>query len=236
MRTLCKALLVFTVFSLALHAEIRYVSPGVEEIQLIEFVKESIQKAHEEISKLDPDIYRIVGASSPKVRRLLNNLCSKSNTCYLEIGCWKGSTLISALYKNQSSIDSAVAVDIAPDVDLLPNTTKFLPPNSFQFYSANCFTIDPLSIIFSPINVYFYDGEHYFIDQERAFTHYNSVFDNLFIAVIDDWNWDMVKNGTYSAFDKLNYTILYENELPARFNGDQEQWWNGIYIAVIRKP
>jgi len=226
----------FLIFiSLSLQAEIQYDSPSAEEIKLIEFVEESIQKAYQGISQLDSSVYEIIGASSRKVRDLLNNLCSNSNTRFLEIGCWKGSTLISALYKNQSSVDLAVAIDIAPDRDFALNTTKFLPPNFFQFYSADCFAIDPLQIIPTPINVYFYDGEHYFMDQELAFTYYNSVLDNLFIAIIDDWNWENVKNGTYSAFDKLNYTILYENELPARFNGDVEQWWNGIYIAVIRK-
>lgn len=42
--------------------------------------------------------------SSPKVRHLLNNLCSLPSTSYLEIGTWKGSTWISALFQNQKSV------------------------------------------------------------------------------------------------------------------------------------
>ena len=53
--------------------------------------------------------------------------------------------------------------------------------------------------------------------------------------MIDDWNRSNVREGTKAAFEKLNYQILFEKVLPSRFENDPETWWNGLYVAVIRK-
>lgn len=207
---------------------------------LIEHVKNSIAKADRGISKLNNDILHLEGMSSPKGRHLLNNLCSLPRTNYLEIGCWKGSTLISALFKNQSSVDHATALDNwaefgGPFQEFKRNCERFLPKNSYQFFSVNSFSIDPLKIIKQPVNIYFYDGDHSALAQQLAFEYYNQILDNVFIAIVDDWDHLPVQEGTYRAFKNLNYKILFEIVLPARFNGDTEQWWNGLYVAVIRK-
>ncbi len=68
-----------------------------------------------------------------------------------------------------------------------------------------------------------------------AFTYFDPILDDLFIAVVDDWNWDDVKTGTRLAFEKLDYHVLYEVELPASANGDTLNWWNGLYVAVISR-
>ena len=49
------------------------------------------------ISERERDLY---GISSPRLKALLNNICSKEGTNYLELGVFKGSTLISAAYGN----------------------------------------------------------------------------------------------------------------------------------------
>ena len=93
-----------------------------------------------------------------------------------------------------------------------------------------------MSTFKKPVNVYFYDGGHTATTQEKAFTYFNPILDDLFIAVVDDWNWDCVVEGTFMAFDKLRYEVLFDIALPANGNGDLENWWNGLYVAVIRKP
>jgi hypothetical protein len=210
-----------------------------EEI-LVAHVKESISKAYNGSSKLTPEILNIDGMSSSKVRHLLNNLCSLPNTNYLEIGVWKGSTWISALYGNTESISSAVAIDnwaqfTGPKIDFLANCETFLPNFPYNFYSEDCFNIDVQSIFRAPINVYFFDGDHSTLAQELAFTYYNSSLDDVFIAVVDDWNFSEVPLGTKTAFKKLGYKIVYDVILPAKFNRDFENWWNGLYVAVVSK-
>ena len=66
---------------------------------LIAHVCMSIERAEKHLSRLYEDVLQIDGMSSAKVRHFLNNLCSKPNTHYLEIGVWKGSTFLASLFK-----------------------------------------------------------------------------------------------------------------------------------------
>jgi hypothetical protein len=206
-------------------------------------VKFAIENAKNHISKIhnECDILNIEGMSSKKVRHVLNNICSLSDSRYLEIGTWKGSTFLSALYENMH-VDATCIENFSefngPKDTFLRNTNHFLNlqkiPN-FQFIEKDCFLVD--TSLINKKNIYFFDGGHEIEDHVKAFTHYDSVLDDIFICVIDDWNhkYNNVKIGTNKAFEKLGYNIVYDVALPAKFNGDQELWWNGLYIAVIQK-
>lgn len=212
----------------------------VDEENLIENVKKCIINANAGHSKLPDKVLKIQGMSSAKVRHLLNNLCACPNSSYLEIGVWKGSTWISALYGNNDSLVDAIGIDNwsefgAPKRVFKKNISKFIPSNRGRFYSKNAFSLPKEKIFYTPVNIYFYDGDHSASAQEQAFTYYNDVLDDVFIAIVDDWNFPPVPLGTYAAFNRLGYTVLYETVLSAKNNGDKGDWWNGLYIAVIRK-
>jgi len=85
-------------------------------------------------------------------------------------------------------------------------------------------------------NVYLYDGDHAEQSHYDAFAHFVDVLDDVFIAIVDDWNWDYVKHGTRRAFDDLNLQVLWEHEVASPANGDDDSWWNGYYVAVVAKP
>jgi hypothetical protein len=59
--------------------------------------------------------------------------------------------------------------------------------------------------------------------------------DDEFIYMCDDWNWPDVKNGTSRAIQSKNLSIVKEWDLPANGNGDLENWWNGLWVAILRK-
>lgn len=207
---------------------------------LIRHIEKSIQRAEKGESELNPAILALEGYSSAKVRHFLNNLCIREGTRYFEIGTWKGSTFISALYGNQKNLKDAVAIDDwsefgGPEKDFRSHCASFLSKVKHRFYAEDCFSIEPKDYFSEKINLYFYDGNHSAENHERAFTYYDEIFSDLFIAVIDDWNAYHVRQGTFQAFDKLGYKIAYEKVLPAKFSGDKENWWNGIYLAVIRR-
>lgn len=207
---------------------------------LIDHVKQSINNAEKGVSKLNSNILSLEGMSSSKIRHFLNNICSMPNTNYLEIGVWKGSTFISSLYCNSSSIKQAVAIDnwsefSGPKNEFISNCNKFLQYMPYKFFSVDSFNNDVLKGINYPINIYFYDGNHDVFAHELAFTYYDKFFDDTFIAIVDDWNWEQVKRGTKNAFEALKYEVLYESERFSLGNGDKANWWNGFYIAVIRK-
>ena len=206
---------------------------------LLYHVKNCITKTNEHTSKLTKDVLSINGMSSSKVRHFLNNVCSLEGAQYLEIGVYKGSTFIAGLYKNNHLIDP-IAIDNWSEFggkDVFKQyTNKFLSGNAFRVIDQNAFSINVHQLFYRPVNIYFYDGNHSYEAQYKAFTHYDKVFADTFIAIVDDWNWDQVRNGTRDAFKELGYTILFEEVLPAPYNGDKDNWWNGLYVAVIKKP
>ena len=206
---------------------------------LLYHVKNCIKNANEQKSKLTKEVLSIDGMSSCKVRHFLNNVCSLEGAQYLEIGIYKGSTFIAGLYKNNNLIDP-IAIDNWSEFGgryaFKQYTNKFLLENVFRVIDQDAFSINVHQLFYRPVNIYFYDGYHSYEAQYKAFTHYDKVFADTFIAIVGDWNSDQVRNGTQDAFKALGYTILFEEVLPAPYNGDKDNWWNGLYVAVIKKP
>jgi hypothetical protein len=203
------------------------------EKMLIGHVENSIAKGLS--SRIDRSLPNIVGMTSSKIKHLLNNLCSLDNCRYLEIGVWKGATFTSALYKN-TNIISAVAIDNwsewgGPKNEFEQNCAciKNIP---FTLYEEDCFKIDITKLFTAPVDIYFYDGNHTEESQEKAFTYFDPILASSFIAIIDDWRHVTVPVGTRRAFEKLNYTILYEQALLGH---GPDEWHNGFYVAVIRR-
>jgi hypothetical protein len=204
---------------------------------LIEHVQKSIAHAQLEISKLSSDILSLEGMSSNKIRHFLNNICSLPDGKYLEIGVWKGSTFIASLYENK--LTNAIAIDNwsefhGPKEDFQKNITKFLPATSHTFYETDCFNFD-VNTIPQKINIYFYDAGHTRVEQRLAFVHYNQIFEDTFIAIVDNYNWTQVQEGTQMAFKELQYNVLFEQFLASDKRADAAGWWTGIYVAVISK-
>ena len=219
---------------------------------LVTIVKESINNAEKDLSKLTQPILELDGMSSPKVRHFLNNIIN-NNSIYLEIGCWRGSTFISALWKNNpqiayaiddwsefndfNSIDGLMAIvshEHAKDV-FYYNIKNFIESNNIIVVEEDCFTIDINERKINNIDVYFYDGCHNLESQYNALKYYYNALSDRFIFIVDDWNWNSVQQGTKDSIKDLNLKILFEQEMPADYNGDTEKWWNGLYIAVLNK-
>ena len=110
---------------------------------------------------------------------------------------------------------------------------------------SDCFKVNTEELLSNnggkKYNVYFYDAEHEVIDQYMAFTYFNSVLSDLFVAIVDDWNNPNVAEGTSKAFDELQYKVLYGEVLGGgienheNLKDDLSPWHNGIYVAVVEK-
>lgn len=210
-------------------------------------IEKAINDADNFKSKLCEDILSSSGASGLKGRHLHNNLSSILNKdlSYLEIGTQKGLSFCTALYGNEYKyacvIDNWVEGDFRNIFN--ENIQKFLKDKEFDLYDQDCWTINLNAQIKQKINFYFYDGWHSEEAQEKAFTYYNDILESEFLCMVDDWNCPNVRKGTKDAFNKLNYHIIYEKDLfTGNYNnrigngaGDSGTWWNGLYVALIKK-
>lgn len=198
--------------------------------------------AENNISKITPEIISMEGMSGTKTRHFYNNLLNSENIRYLEIGTWKGSSVCSAMCGNKNDI---VCIDNwsefgGPKNEFIENFTKFKGENNAIFIEKDCFSIDTRCL--PKFNIYMYDGNHTSDSHYKALLHYYECLDDMFIYIVDDWNWYDVRNGTKEAIQKLNLTILYEKEIILTSDGSttpepllSQTWWNGIYIVILQK-
>jgi hypothetical protein len=206
---------------------------------MVRRVERAIEQAAAGRSRLGPEALGLEGLSSPAVRHLLNNLCAASNVNYLEVGTYKGSTLVAASFGNPGRF---TAVDdfsefghMAAREGFEAVRAHFSESCHFTFHEADCWTTALRRRLPRGINLYFYDGGHRFEDQYRAFTHFDPVFADVFIAVVDDWNTATVREATRKAFADLGYRTLHERQLFTK-RWIRDLWWNGLLVAVVRKP
>ena len=208
--------------------------------QLVFHVRTSIRLASMEISRVSADILQLDGMSSHKVRHLLNNLGSfHTGVRYLEVGSWKGASLASALWGNENTMTSALAIDnfsqFGGSKTLFDQTvTDYVAFHNVRLYDGNAFDFDSSKNKNDrDINLYFYDGPHDEIDHYNALAYFNHMMAEVFIVVIDDWNFKAVRSGTQRAL--RNYEVIYKQILPSEYNGDVLNWWNGLFVAVLRR-
>jgi hypothetical protein len=181
--------------------------------------------------------------SGTKTRHFYNNLLEISDARYLEIGTWKGSSVCSAMCGNKAKV---ICIDNwsefgGPKNEFLINFEKFKGENDATFIENDCFKVDVSTL--PKFNIYMYDGNHSCECHYNALLHYYSCLDDVFIFIVDDWNWKFVRDGTINSIQKLNLKVLYEKEIKTTRNDthptwgspEQKEWHNGIYVSILQK-
>jgi hypothetical protein len=206
-------------------------------------IEQSILYSENKVSKITQQIIDISGMSGIKTRHFYNNLLSIiPDARYLEIGTWKGSSVCAAMCGNKATV---VCIDNwsqfgGPKDIFLNNFNTFKGENNARYIEQDCFKVDVSTI--GKFNIYLYDGEHSKESHFKALQHYYSCLDDIFVFIVDDWNWQDVRDGTIESIHKLNLTILWDREIRTSQDGSvplepnlTNNWWNGIYIAILKK-
>ena len=208
-------------------------------------------------TKLSDEIKFMPGMSGKKYRYLINNLISSiTDARYLEIGCWAGSTACSALYGNQvkalcidnwSEFTDSRTINPAlnvknPKKEFEINTKKVISEKiNFKFIESDFRKIDYNEL--GKFNIYNFDGPHEEKDHYDGTVITQPALDDIFIFIVDDWNYPEVRNGTHKGLKKLNIKIISKIEIKTTQNDKDPQllkfhfgdWHNGYFIAVCQK-
>jgi hypothetical protein len=205
-------------------------------------IETAFKNAENNISKNTNDIINMEGMSGTKTRHFYNNLLNTEDSRYLEIGTWKGSSVCSAMCGNKAKV---VCIDNwsefgGPKSEFLVNFEKFKGENQAIFIENDCYKVDVSKL--PKFNIYMYDGNHTNESHYKALLHYYNCLDDVFIFIVDDWNWKDVRDGTLSSIQKLNLKILYQKEIRLTWDNShtpqpqaKDTWWNGIYVAILKK-
>jgi hypothetical protein len=220
---------------------------------LVRQAERAIAEAEQGRSGLPEAVLALEGYSSPTVRHFLNNLCRFPAANYLEVGTWKGSTLMAASYGNAGRF---TAIDDfshhvqsrregqAARAQLGRVRRRFRGHCRVRFHDSDCWSEALLPRLPRDVNVYFYDGRHTYEDQHRAFTHFEPVLAREYVGVVDDWNRPYVRQATRDALAELGHETVWERELFTRGWFRQHltgvwkgpHWFNGLLVAVLRRP
>lgn len=181
-------------------------------------------------------------ASGRKYRMLANRLIGELDDArYLEIGSYTGSTLCTATAGNKVV---ATAIDNwslfgGPVQLFLRNLARFRGPDAkVTILESDFRAVDYAHI--GRFNVYLYDGPH------READHYDAVdlvlpaLDETFVLMVDDWDWDQVREGTWRAIRDNGLAVdlaievltTLDSTTPA-FGGEHSDWHNGYLFAVL---
>jgi len=201
-------------------------------------------------SSLPSEVFDIYGHSGVKTRCFYNYIGKLPDMRYLEIGCLHGSSTCSMLKNN--NID-CVCIDNFSEfegtgIELHRNLALHTGDNNVQFINQDCWTIDPKSLG-KKFNVYLYDGPHEETEHYTALNHYLPCLDDVFIYIIDDWNWLSVRTGTLDAIKNNDLDVLYKKEIRTTMTNTQPEWneyvwpragptsdWhNGLCVFILSK-
>ena len=208
-------------------------------------------------TKISDEIKFMSGMSGRKYRYLINNLVSSiNNPRYLEIGSWAGSTVCSALYGNEAKavcIDNWLKFETEEYLKKVYNTkdqkkefeinTKKIITEKIDFKFIES---DFRKVNFNHLgkfNIYCYDALHDENSQYDGISLVQPALDDVFILIIDDWNWPEVRKGTLDALNNLKIDIIskieirttQDDNMPKIFVGQYSEWHNGYFIAVCGK-
>jgi len=231
--------------------------PGEESHPLVQTVLRSVEDGANFASGISNDVMNnIEGYASGHIRHFFSSLGSRiENIHYLEVGTFKGSTLISLLAGNEASISRAVAIDSFVEFvdasdpkgnknNLLGNLAQYVDssfaddPSKFMFLETDCWDSSFVSSALGKLrfNVYFYDGPHSKEDHTRAFTHYSTYLEDEVLVIIDDFNQRQVREGTREGILRGGeWEIVFEMVVDSRWNGDSGGWWDGEGIFLLRR-
>jgi hypothetical protein len=190
-----------------------------------------------------PVMVPIPGLTSERVKQLLNYLGARSRK-YLEVGSFLGATLVSTIKDNSLT---AYAIDnwaqnIGPangnamppnsKQQFIENVKKYKGNNTVKVFDSNFIDVNTTDI--KDIDLFFYDGDHSELATKMAVKYFSNCFADTSILIFDDANWEGVVSGAMAGISETNFDILYEKKV-LNAEEDPSQWWNGLFILVVKR-
>ena len=180
-------------------------------------------------------LLKIDSMSTYAIGYLVNQICSRlsKNQIYLNIGCWKGFTLISGMIDTSCKVigvDNFSQFD-GPKKEFYSNFEKYRNKKKHFFYDED------YKIFFKnfekkqdKINFYYYDGEHSYKNQYENLEIANNFLVKGSIVFIDDVNFSEVEKGTKDFLNKTQSDYKVIREIKTANNHCHPSYWNGIMI------
>jgi predicted O-methyltransferase YrrM len=186
----------------------------------------------------------VPGMATESKLALLNLAAAKlePGESYLEVGSFKGLSLIGAMLDNQRArfyaIENFLEFNLdagATRAELLANLDRWVERDRLELLEGDCFRLLRRDgLLQAPVGVYFYDGAHGRLPHYLALGVAERWLADRALVVVDDASWPMVARQTdrYLAAHP-GYELLFD--LAAEREEDP-RWWNGLRVYAYRRP
>ena len=128
-----------------------------------------------------------------------------------------------------------------PKEEFLANTAACISDRmSFTFIENDFRQVDYSGI--GKFNIYLFDGPHSKQDQYDGVTFALPALDDQFVFIVDDWNWQGVRDGTHEAIAASGLRVLFSIEVRTTQDDSHAEaarqysdWHNGYFLSVLSK-
>ena len=226
----------------------------------------AFHRAKQEKSSISTDpehpsnsVLRLHGMSGYMYRHMLNNLCAREGITYSEVGAWNGSTFLSAVYNNPNikawTCDNWSQFGGQKNVFLNNYLNVKNQEGQTEIFESAMHAIQEIDfrkLNFaeqSPIDIYFFDGPHTREDQRDGILCAWEALAPISIILVDDWNLENARVGTFAALDQVGANIHMQVEVHSPPDGwlalhrdpyaktrfEMSEWHNGAAMFVVSK-
>jgi predicted O-methyltransferase YrrM len=161
---------------------------------------------------------------------------------YLEVGSFKGLSLIGAMLGNPGRRFYAIENFLEFNLDgerarpeLEANLARWVEPGRLRLLEGDCFRLlRDEGRLEEPVGVYFYDGAHGRLPHYLALGVAEPWLADRALVVIDDTSWPIVSQATdrYLAAHP-GYRLLFD---LAADHEEDPRWWNGVRVYAFERP
>jgi hypothetical protein len=188
----------------------------------------------------------VEGMSSPKVCSFLNRLVATMDPHehYLEVGTWKGRTLLSAAMGNTDRVCFAcdkfrlwgrfTGFGHVAKRALLGNIARYRDQGAkirlFDTTSRRLFAEHKVP---APVGVYFYDGGHSLEETREGIASAAPLLSRRAVVLVDDYNDEAVRRGAMRGFADADLKVLWSRFLPGTH--DERDFWDGLGVFYVER-
>jgi predicted O-methyltransferase YrrM len=161
--------------------------------------------------------------------------CLELGEIYLEVGAYKGASIIGASVSNEKH--RFLAIDNFSEFggheeECRSNIAAFGCTN-VELVNADAFDVLMRGDVAAPIGVYFYDGAHEFESQWSALALVEPLLADRALVIVDDTSLMPARLADWAfASGRREWRKLFD--LRSRANGDPE-WWNGVQVFAYER-
>lgn len=191
-------------------------------------------------------LVEIEGSSNARVCNFLNQLVRRMAPCerYLEIGSFKGKSLLSAAYDNRGRLcigcdrfrfwSRNTGPGLVARQELYRNLARYRAHSAkIEFFSMSSERLFSGHYVHGPIGVYFYDGDASYTSTRHGVVSVAPHLAPRSVVVMDAWNDTVIRRATWDGIGQGKLDVLWHESLPQ--GPPSEGFGNGLGVFYLER-